>query len=91
MLSKLRAFLVAQVIKSLLAIMWESQFDPWIRKTPWRRKWQPTPIFLPGKSHREESGGLQFMGSQSAGHDWVTKQLLHWQTGSLPVSLQGSS
>ena len=26
-------------------------FDPWVRKIPWRRKWQPTPIFLPGKSH----------------------------------------
>jgi len=25
--------------------------DPWVRKIPWRRKWQPTPIFLPGKSH----------------------------------------
>ena len=24
---------------------------PWVRKSPWRRKWQPTPIFLPGKSH----------------------------------------
>ena len=26
-------------------------FDPWVRKMPWRRKWQPTPILLPGKSH----------------------------------------
>ena len=25
-------------------------FDPWVGKTPWRRKWQPTPVFLPGKS-----------------------------------------
>ena len=24
-------------------------FDPWVRKIPWRRKWQPTPVFLPGK------------------------------------------
>ena len=24
---------------------------PWVRKIPWRRKWQPTPVFLPGKSH----------------------------------------
>ena len=24
-------------------------FDPWSRKIPWRRKWQPTPIFLPGE------------------------------------------
>ena len=26
-------------------------YDPWLGKTPWRRKWQPTPLFLPGKSH----------------------------------------
>ena len=26
-------------------------FDPWVRKFPWRRKWQPTPLFLPGKFH----------------------------------------
>ena len=24
-------------------------FDPWVRKIPWRRKWQPTPVFLPGE------------------------------------------
>ena len=27
------------------------RLDPWVRKFPWRRKWQPTPVFLPGKSH----------------------------------------
>ena len=26
-------------------------FDPWVGKNPWRRKWQPTAVFLPGKSH----------------------------------------
>ena len=26
-------------------------FDPWVQKIPWRRKWQPTPVLLPGKSH----------------------------------------
>ena len=30
-------------------------FDPWVRKTPWRRKWQPTPVFLPKKSHGQRS------------------------------------
>ena len=30
-------------------------FDPWVRKIPWRRKWQPTPVSLPGKSHRQKS------------------------------------
>ena len=30
-------------------------FDPWIRKIPWRRKWQPTPVFLPGEFHGQRS------------------------------------
>ena len=30
-------------------------FDAWIRKMPWRRKWQPTPVILPGKSHEQRS------------------------------------
>ena len=31
------------------------EFDPWIRKIPWRRKWHPSPVFLPGKSHGHRS------------------------------------
>ena len=30
-------------------------FDPWVGKIPWRRKWQPTPVFLPGKFHGRRS------------------------------------
>ena len=30
-------------------------FNPWVRKILWRRKWQPTPIFLPGESHGQRS------------------------------------
>ena len=30
-------------------------FDPWVRKILWRRKWQPTPGFLPGKPHGQRS------------------------------------
>ena len=33
----------------------EDSFNPWVRKFPWRRKWQPTPVFLPGESHRQRS------------------------------------
>jgi len=37
----------------------------------WRRKWQPTPVFLPGESQeRGEPGGLPSMGSHRVGHDW---------------------
>ena len=31
--------------------MQETQFNPWVRKIPWRREWQSTPVFLPGESH----------------------------------------
>ena len=30
-------------------------FDPWVGKIRWRRKWQPTPVFLPGESHGQRS------------------------------------
>ena len=30
-------------------------FDPWVRKIPWRRTWQPTPVSLPGESHGQRS------------------------------------
>ena len=31
------------------------RFDPWIEKIPWRRAWQPTPVFLLGESHGQRS------------------------------------
>ena len=37
------------MVKNLPA-MWETEFDPCVGKIPWRRKWQPTPVFLPGES-----------------------------------------
>ena len=35
--------------------MQETWFDSWVRKIPWRRKWQSTPVLLPGKSHGQKS------------------------------------
>ena len=31
----------------------ETRFNPRVRKIPWRREWQPTPVLLPGESHRQ--------------------------------------
>ena len=31
------------------------RFDHWVGKIPWRRKWQPTPVFLPEESHGQRS------------------------------------
>ena len=58
-------------------------FKPRFRKIPWRRKLQPTPVFLPRKSQRKEKpGGLQSMGLQSWTQlrDWTaaTTELLQY-------------
>ena len=37
--------------KSICLQRGRPRFDPWVGKIPWRRKWQPTPVCLPGKSH----------------------------------------
>ena len=38
-----------------LACQWRRhkryRFNPWVEKIPWRQKWKPTAVFLPGKSH----------------------------------------
>ena len=38
-----------------VCLCWRHRFNPWVKKTPWRRKWQPTPVFLPGEFHRQRS------------------------------------
>ena len=47
-------------------------FNPWVRKIPWRRKWQHTPVFLPGEFHGQRSLGAKSMGSQRVRHNWAT-------------------
>ena len=41
--------LVAQMVKNTPQCR-RPGFDPWVAKIPWRRAWQPTPLFLPGRS-----------------------------------------
>ena len=70
------AFLVAQMVKSP-PTMWGTWVWYWVGKIPWRRKWQSTPVFLPGESPwTEEPGGVQSLESQRVGYDWVTKHRL---------------
>ena len=47
-------------------------FDPWVGKGPWRRKWQPTLVFLPGKSHIERI--LGDCSPRRQRHNLATKQ-----------------
>ena len=55
--------LVAQMVKNLPA-MWETGFDPWVGKIPWRRKLQTTPVFLPREFHGQRS----LVGYSTCGH-----------------------
>ena len=51
------------------------RFSLWVGKIPCRRKWQPTPVFLPGKSHGWKSlVGCSPWGCKRVGYNWVTKQ-----------------
>ena len=48
--------------------MWESWFDPWVGKIPWRWEWLPTPVFWPGEFH----GLYRAWRRKRVGHDWAT-------------------
>ena len=50
-------------------------FYPWVGKVLWRRKWQPTPVFLPGESHGQDSLSCYSpWGRKRVGLDLATKQ-----------------
>ena len=51
---KLQGLPGGSVVKNPPA-MQETGFDPWAGKIPWRRAWQPIPVFLPGESHGQRS------------------------------------
>ena len=66
--------LVAQTVKRLLQFG-KPGFDPWVEKKPWTRKWQPTPVLLPGKSYgwRSLVGYIQSMELQRFhAHEQIT-------------------
>ena len=47
----------------------------WVGKIPWSRKWQRTPVFLPGKSHGQRSlAGSSPWDRRRVGHDLAAKQ-----------------
>ena len=51
------------------------RFDLWVAKIPWRRRWQPTPVSLPGKSHGQRRlAGYSPWGHKRVGHTLATKQ-----------------
>ena len=59
--------------------MWETRFNPWVGKILWRRKWQPTPVLLPGKSHRWRSMvGYSPWGHKKSDTTEQLHSLTHW-------------
>ena len=67
------AFKAALVVKNLPANAGDLRlaFDPWVRKIPWRRAWQPTPVSLPGESQGQRSLAptVHRVALQRVGHD----------------------
>ena len=52
-------------------------FDPWVGKILWRRKWQPTAVFLPGESHGQRSlTGYSPWGYKRVGHNLAKHSLV---------------
>ena len=51
------------------------EFDPWVGTIPWRRKWQPIPLFFPEESQGERRlAGYSPRGHKRVGHDLATNQ-----------------
>ena len=60
-------------------------FNPWVRKTPWKREWLLMPVFLPGQSHGQRSlAGYSPWGHKEAD---TTDRLI----AATPVSSQGTA
>ena len=55
------------------------EFDPWVGKIPWRRKWQTIPVFLAGESHEQRSlVGYSTWRCKRVWHYLATKQQNKW-------------
>ena len=63
------------------------RFDPWVRKIPWSKKWQPTQVFLPGKFNGQSNltGFVRPMGLQRLGQDWETKHSTAQASKMMPI------
>ena len=49
--------LVAKKLPAKAGDIKRFRFNPWVGKIPWRRAWQPTPVFVPGEFHGQRNLG----------------------------------
>ena len=71
----LRGFPGGSVVKKSTCQCVRHGFDPWAEKIPWRRKWQPAPVFLHGESHGERRlEGYSPWSHKRVGHVLATKK-----------------
>ena len=54
-LSYMEGFPCGSVVRNLPAVQETGGFYPWVKEIPWKKKWQPTPVLLPGESHGQRS------------------------------------
>ena len=73
------------------------EFYPWVRKIPWKRKWQPSPVFLPGESHGQRSlvscspwGPKELATTEHACHNSTTKKKHYYLTCCVPPTVRHS-
>ena len=88
---KILGYLGAAVVKNPPANAEDAKrywFNPWFRKIPWRRIWQPAPIFLPGKFHGQRNlAGYRACGCRKLNRTRATSssigglQLWHGRSG----------
>ena len=75
----LKAFTGGPVLKEAACQYRRHGFSPWIGEITWRMKWQPTPVFLPGKPQGQRSWvGYSPWGLERVRHDLATKQRNKW-------------
>ena len=70
------------------------KFKPWLLKIPWRRKWQPTPVFLPRESRGQRRATVCVAAKiQTGPGDWTTKEqsILRWKMDRREKIILGNS
>ena len=64
--------------------------DPWVGKFPWRRKWQPTPVFFLENPMNKGAWQVQSIGLQRVGHNWAAEHSTTWQPPGSQTLHQGA-